>query len=138
MPSGDGALPHLHLVNNYYVRFFFGTAQSISTFTDMSDLTVIFTQYSISERVRQFLGPRAQWVAQLHQTATNFCDYIQGYLNLLERPYHQAVQEEAIRERQTLQWLSHLEPHEETMHFGPLDSEDAMSMSSDSRWSSGS
>ena len=120
----------------------------------------IFTQYDNSERVRQFLGPRVQWVAHCHQTATYFCDHIQGYLNLMERSFLQAMREEELRDRQTRYWQSHREPHEELMDvvnqhtyddsmqittedarrmlyrdFGPLDSDDAMSTSSNSRWS---
>lgn len=162
MPSGDGALPHLRSFR-YYFLVFFGTAQFFLTLTDMTDLTVIFTLYGISERVRQFLGPRVQWVAHCHQTATHFCDLFQSYLDLMERSFLQAMREEELRDSQTRDWQSYREPHEELMDvvnqhiyddsmmittedarrmlyrdFGPLDSDDAMSTSSSGRWSWGS
>ena len=127
----------------------------------MLSLQDVLQQDGVADRVRQFLGPRVQWTAALHQTTTSYRDYLQGFSSMLESSYRRAMWEEELRDSQTWVWRIHRDPHEEfrdllAMHTDEyvseadalhvlrrearhdFDSPTGWSTSSSNRWSMGS
>ena len=128
----------------------------------MPDLTDILTHGDNAERIRQYLGPRVRWMAQLHQVSMFFCDFLHNLLVTMQVSFQVAEHEEDHRDTQTWLWRIQREPHlelrdvvmmqldegdyiteEEAMRmlqrdFGAIDSDDGWETSSSGRWSWGS
>ncbi|CAK0892252.1 unnamed protein product, partial [Prorocentrum cordatum] len=90
----------------------------------MATFQRVFEQGDTAERIRQCLGPWAQWIGQFRQVSTHYCDILQGLSDSLQLTHQRAVQEERIRNNQTWAWRTQREPHEEIMDVVMMDSDE--------------